>query len=100
MVAAKSDIRYRIHTDIGTFHFYEMGEQEHQLLAGMKPDDRNYGDNAVYHQYDNQGNKIEKVVEKGNYLLFFSELAEAIRNNGKPPVTPVEALRVIKYLSR
>jgi len=99
MIAAKSDIRYRIHTDKGTFHFYEMGEQEHQLLAGMKPDDKNYGDKAVYHQYDYEGNKIEKVVEKGNYLMFFSELAEAIRNGGKPPVTPEEALRVIKYLS-
>lgn len=99
MVAAKSDIRYRIHTDQGTFHFYEMGEQEHQLLAGMKPNDKNYGDNAVYHQYDYKGNKIEKVVEKGNYLMFFSELAEAIKNNGKPPVTPEEALRVIKYLA-
>jgi scyllo-inositol 2-dehydrogenase (NADP+) len=99
MVAAKSDIRYRIHTDKGTFHFYEMGEQEHQLLAGMKPDDENYGDNAVYHQYDYEGNKIERVVEKGNYLMFFSELADAIRNNGRPPVTPDEALKVIKYLS-
>jgi scyllo-inositol 2-dehydrogenase (NADP+) len=100
MVAAKSDIRYKLHTDIGTFHFYKMGEQEHQLLAGMKPDDKNYGDNAIYHQYDYQGNKIEKVVVKGNYLMFFTELAQAIRNGGKPPVTPEEALNVIKLLSK
>jgi len=100
MVAAKSDIRYKLHTDIGTFHFYKMGEQEHQLLAGMKPDDKNYGDNAIYHQYDYQGNKIEKVVVKGNYLMFFTELSQAIRNGGKPPVTPEAAINVIKLLSK
>ena len=96
MVAAKSDIRYRIHTDRGTYHFYEMGEQEHQLLAGMKPDDKEYGDNAVYHHYDYKGNKHARVVEKGNYLGFFGELANAIRNGGKPPVTAEEQLRVIQ----
>jgi scyllo-inositol 2-dehydrogenase (NADP+) len=77
-----------------------MGEQEHQLLAGMKPDDSNYGDNAIYHHYDGKGNKIEKVVEKGNYLMFFSELASAIRTGTKPPVTTDEALKVMEYLSR
>ena len=100
MVAAKSDIRYRIHTDRGTYHFYEMGEQEHQLLAGMKPDDKEYGDNAVYHHYDYKGNKHARVVEKGNYLGFFGELANAIRNGGKPPVTAEEQLRVIQLLSK
>jgi len=99
MVVAKSDIRYKLHTDHGTYHFYEMGEQEHQLLAGMRPKDKEYGDNAVYHQYDYDGNKIEHTVIKGNYLIFFSELAEAIRNGGKPPVTEEEALLIIKYLS-
>ena len=100
MVAAKSDIRYRIHTDRGTYHFYEMGEQEHQLLAGMKPDDKEYGDNAEYHHYDYKGNKHARVVEKGNYLGFFGELANAIRNGGKPPVTAEEQLRVIQLLSK
>lgn len=100
MVAAKSDIRYKIHTDKGTFHFYEMGEQEHQLLAGMKPNDSQYGDNAIYYHYDGLGNKFDKTVEKGNYLMFFTELAQAIRNGGKPPVTTNEALKVIEYLTK
>ena len=99
MVAAKSDIRYRIHTDKGTYHFYEMGEQEHQLIAGMKPDDKEYGDNAIYHHYDNDGNKHQHI-EKGNYLSFFTMLADAIRNGGTPPVTPEEQLRVIQLLSK
>jgi len=100
LIAAKSDIRYRIHTDQGSYHFYEMGEQEHQLIAGMKPDDKDYGDNATYHHYDNEGNKYAHVVEKGNYLSFFDMLADAIRNGGTPPVTPEEQLRVIQLLSK
>lgn len=99
MIAAKSDIRYKIHTNKGTYHFYEMGEQEHQLLAGMKPDDPEYGDNANYDRYDYEGVKTSRQVEKGNYLGFFTQLKEAIRDGGEPPVTPEEAARLIKYLS-
>ena len=99
MIAAKSDIRYKVHTDKGTFHFYEMGEQEHQLLAGIKPDDAEYGDNANYDQYDYEGVKTSHQVIKGNYLGFFTKLKEAIREGGEPPVTPEEAARLIKLLS-
>ncbi len=77
-----------------------MGEQEHQLLAGMMPDDKNYGDNATYHFYDLDKKKHARVVEKGNYLGFFTQLSKAIRNGENPTVTPEEQARVIQYLSK
>lgn len=98
MHAVKSDVRYKLHTDQGTYYFYEMGEQEHQLIAGMTPDDPNYGDNALYDYFDLNGDKSSHQVEKGNYMMYFTELAQAIRKGGKPPVTPEEAERLIEYL--
>lgn len=98
MHAAKADVRYKIHTDRGTYYFYKMGEQEHQLIAGMKPDDPEYGDNAMYDLFDADGNKTSHRVIKGNYLMYFTMLADAIRNGGEPPVSTAESVRLIKYL--
>jgi len=96
--AAKPDMRYKVHTNQGTYHFYEMGEQEHQLLAGMTPDDPDYGDKAYYDHYDYEGNKTSHQVIKGNYLMYFTKLADAIRNGGEPPVSTEDAIRLIGYL--
>lgn len=98
LIAAKPDIRYKVHTNKGTYHFYEMGEQEHQLIGGMKPDDPAYGDNAFYDFYDYEGVKTSHQVVKGSYMAFFTKLAEAIRYGSPPPVTTEATLRVIRML--
>ena len=98
MVACRPDIRYKVHTNKGTYHFYEMGEQEHQLLAGMKPDDPLFGDNAHYDFYDLDGNKESRKVMKGNYLEFFTVLAQAIHGHGEPPVSADHREWLIKQL--
>lgn len=98
LIAPHSDIRYKVHTNKGTYYFYEMGEQEHQLIAGMKPNDPAYGDNALYDLFDNNGNKTQHQVVCGTYMDYFTKLAGAIRDGGEPPVTLKEATRVIKYL--
>jgi scyllo-inositol 2-dehydrogenase (NADP+) len=99
MHAAKSDVRYKIHTDRGTYYFYEMGEQKHQLIAGMTPDNPDYGDNAMYDLFDNDENKTSHQVVKSNYLMYYTMLADAIRNGGKPPVSTADSVRLIKYLN-
>ena len=98
MMAPHPDIRYKIHTNKGTYYFYEMGEQEGQLIAGMKPNDPDFGDNAYYDLYDFQGNKSRHQVVRGNYMAYFTQLAKAIREGGQPPVKVGDATRVIKYL--
>ncbi len=100
LIAAKADIRYKLHTNKGTYHFYVMGEQEHQLIEGMKPNDELYGDNAVYDFYDYQGVNHKQQVIKGSYMEYFSQLAKAIRGEGQAPVTPEEAARLMKYLEQ
>lgn len=98
LFAPKADLRYKLQTNKGTYHFHEMGEQEHQLLAGMTPDDPAYGDNAYYDCYDYDGNHSKDQVIKGSYMDYFTKLYQAIREGGAPPVTPEEAARLIKYL--
>jgi scyllo-inositol 2-dehydrogenase (NADP+) len=98
LIAAHPDIRYKVHTSKGTYHFYEMGEQEHQLIAGITPDQPDYGDNAYYDLYDFKGNKTSHQVVKGSYMTYFTKLAQAIRTGSKPPVTIDESIRLIGYL--
>lgn len=98
LIAANPDIRYKIHTNKGTYQFYKMGEQEEQLIAGMKPNDPDYGDNAYYDLYDFKGNKTSHQVVKGNYMGYFSQLAKAIRSGEQPPVVTEESVKLISRL--
>ncbi len=99
LVAMKADERYKMHTSKGSYYFHVMGEQEHQLLAGMTPDHPDYGgDNASYDYYDLEGNKSSIQVAKGNYLAYFTQLADAINNGGEPPVSCEDAAMLIKHL--
>lgn len=92
--------RYSIQTNKGAFVFKEMGEQEHQLLAGMSPLDVNYGDNAMYDLVDLEGNISKKQVIKGNYLMYYTQMFNAIRKGATPEVTKEEAALLIKYLEK
>lgn len=98
MTAVKPDERYKMHTTKGTYYFHEMGEQEHQLIAGMTPDNPDYGDNASYDFYSIDGNKTSRQVVKGNYLNYYSKLADAINNNDELPVSHEDAALLIKYI--
>ncbi|MCI2285626.1 Gfo/Idh/MocA family oxidoreductase [Colwellia sp. MSW7] len=98
MTAIKADERYKMHTSKGTYYFHEMGEQEHQLIGGMTPKSPEYGDNATYDFYDIDGNKESIQVIKGNYLDYYSKLADAINNDGELPVSHEDAALLIKYL--
>ena len=98
--ATYKEPRYTVQTDIGAFQFFVMGEQEDQLIAHMKPSDEKYGDNAMYSIIDLEGNKSSKQVVKGNYLMYYTQMAKAIREGAKPEVTKEEAALLIKYLEQ
>lgn len=92
--------RYTIHTDKGVYQFHEMGEQEPQLLQGMKPSDPDYGDNSLYDYHKPDGTMEKKRVIKGNYLMYYTQLAKAIRGEAKAEVTKEDALLLTKYLEK
>lgn len=98
--ATYKEPRYTIQTNKGSYQFHKMGEQEIQLLDGMKPLDANYGDNAMYDIYNLDGTIDHKQVEKGNYLMYYTQMAKAIREGAAPEVTKEEAALLIKYLEK
>lgn len=98
--AAYKEPRYTIQTNKGAYQFHKMGEQEHQLIDGMKPLDVNYGDNALYDIIDFEENKTSQQVVKGNYLMYYTQMAKAIREGATPEVTKEEAALLIKYLEQ
>ncbi|MEC9485853.1 MAG: Gfo/Idh/MocA family oxidoreductase [Candidatus Izemoplasma sp.] len=98
--ASKEDVRYKLHTNKGTFYFYKMDEQENQLLAGIRPLDENYGDKSTYDFFNLNGEKTTHKKLVGNYLSYFDQLAKAIRENRKLPVSHEDALTVITFLER
>ena len=96
--ASHPDVRYKLHTDRGTYYFYEMDAQEIQLLDGVRPLDSDYGDKSTYDFFDLDGDKSSHQLVRGDYLMYFDMLADAIRNDGPLPVSNEDAVRVITYL--
>ena len=92
--------RYTIHTDNGVYQFHQLGEQEYQLLQGIKPSDPNYGDNALYDCHKLDGTMEKKRVVKGNYLMYYTQLAKALRGMAEAEVTKEEALMLTQYLEK
>ena len=92
--------RYTIQTNQGTYQFHKMGEQEPQLIQGVRPLDPDYGDNSLYDYYKLDGTMEKRRVIKGNYLMFYTQMARAIRLGEQPEVTKESAAKVIQYLER
>lgn len=98
MHAAHPDVRFKLHTDQGTYYFYKMDEQENQLLAGKRPWDDDYGDTSYYDHFDWDGHKTSKQIVKGDYTIYFDLLAKAIQSDGPLPVSTDDAIKVIGIL--
>jgi len=98
MHAAKPDVRFKIHSDKGTYYFYEMDLQENQLLEGIRPLDEVYGDKETYDHIDWDGKITSTTKIKGDYTYFFDKLANAIRNDGHLTVSTEDAINVVGYL--
>jgi predicted dehydrogenase len=93
-----------LHGTKGSFVKYGIDPQEDQLRAGLMPTDENYGLDTpeLYGTlvYDENGETIRETVEtlRGNYKYYFDAVAESIRNQSAPPVSPDEYLLVIRIL--
>jgi predicted dehydrogenase len=93
-----------LHGVNGSFVKCGVDTQEEQLKSGMKPTDAVYG----IDRFENQGvlnieisgqTQRESIPsEPGNYMLFFDNVAFAIRNKVAPAVSPRENLIIIRIL--
>ncbi len=96
--ATYKEPRYRFLTQDYGYVFHKMGEQEDKLRSGMGPLDRHYGDEAKYDIYDGLTIIDQPQVDNGNYLMYYTQMANAIRGLAEPEVTKEEAARLIQYL--
>jgi scyllo-inositol 2-dehydrogenase (NADP+) len=95
---AKSGVRYKLHTNKGSYYFYNMDLQESQLLNGMSPLDHDYGDNQLFDFFDFEGNTVSKHMIKGNYLDFFHSLYKSIREGKELIVSNESSIKLIEFL--
>jgi scyllo-inositol 2-dehydrogenase (NADP+) len=94
-----------IHGTKGSYIKPFCDEQENQLLAGMRPNDENFG----FEKPNSEGklsyinDKNEKILEiipsiKGNFMALFESLYQSIRHDKEFPVKNEEILQQISFL--
>ena len=93
-----------LHGTNGSFVKYGIDPQEDQLKGGMLPTDEVYGfdtpDMFGKLVLDENGETIIETIEtiRGDYRLYFDAVANSIRQQQVPPISPVENLLVIRIL--
>jgi len=96
--------RYKVLGNLGTFTKYGLDVQEGDLKAGKVPTDINWGTEApdIWGTLDTEieglhfKGKVES--EKGNYLAFYDNLADAINKQAELLVKAEEAMHVIQLI--
>lgn len=94
--------RFQIHGTKGSFLKSGIDPQEQDLMAGKNPLDPDWGmtpedqDGVLSHE-----EKMLKIPTlPGNYAAFYTQLADAIRQNKPLPVLPEDALHVIRLIEQ
>lgn len=93
-----------LHGTTGSFIKPGIDPQEDQLKAGMLPTDEVYGFDTpeMYGTLvlDENGETIRETIEtiRGDYRLYFEAVANSIRQQQAPPISPAENLLVIRIL--
>ena len=94
------NIRFRVQGDAGSYEKMGLDPQEDRLKAGVTPKDVSWADESEAEYgivYDAERSQIV-TTERGGYQRFYQALAEAIRGDGKVPVTAEQALQSIKLI--
>ncbi|HTN20837.1 MAG TPA: Gfo/Idh/MocA family oxidoreductase [Pelobium sp.] len=107
MLVVKQQPAYVFYGINGTLTKNRTDVQEPQLLAGMKPNDQDYGkeksgDEGKLYTFGDKGEVIEEQIalENGNYMLLFDEVYNTIRNNGEYFVKQNDILGQLSILEK
>ena len=96
--------RYKILGNLGTFTKYGLDPQEDCLKAGLTPGSDDWGVEPpeIWGTLDTEIDGLhfmgEVESEKGNYLLFYDNLADALNEGAPLLVTAEEAMQVIRMI--
>jgi len=101
VLVKEAGARFAIHGTKGSFVKFGIDPQEAALRAGLMPTSKSWGSDAKeWFGVLNTEGKPKKVIptERGNYMGFFDNVYEAIRNNKELEVTPQQALKNIRLI--
>lgn len=93
--------RFAVHGTQGSWIKYGLDIQEEQLKAGMKPGDDGWGAELKPGRiYRAEGGEESSPLARGDYRVYYSEVAAAIRGDGLNPVTPAQACKVMDIIEQ
>ncbi|NIJ19038.1 scyllo-inositol 2-dehydrogenase (NADP+) [Sphingomonas naasensis] len=93
--------RFAVHGTRGSFVKYGLDPQEAQLRAGARADAPGLGvEEATQHGALIGGDGASQIVpsETGDYRRFYAGIAHAIADRAPPPVSPEDALAVLRIV--
>jgi len=96
--------RYVIHGVLGSYVKFGIDPQEEALQAGQMPEGDNWGaenpENRGMITIDYQDLKIDGRIETepGNYMKFYDNVFDVLRNDGDTAITPGDARNVIRII--
>lgn len=100
-LVAAHDLRFAVHGTGGSWIKHGIDPQEAATVAGRRPDGDDWGHDPLdgLLTSGDAGKSPQRIPsERGDYRLFWSALAAAIRGEGPNPVAPREALAVMDVL--
>lgn len=101
VIASKAGPRFRVRGLAGEYVKQDLDAQEAQLVGGMRPDARGFGEEPAdrwghFHAGDGSVRAIPTLP--GGYIRFYTLLRDAIIGDGPPPTDPNDALQVLRIM--
>ncbi|MBD8873624.1 oxidoreductase [Rhodanobacter sp. DHB23] len=91
--------RFIVHGTQGSVVKPEIDPQETQLLAGMRPGDAGWGEDADdLLLYDGNGNIQRLAPPRGDQGRYYAAFRDAVQGHGSNPVTPGQAIAVMAVI--
>lgn len=102
-LAAHAAPRYLLHGTRGSYVKQGVDPQEDALRAGRRPGGSDWGIDAlpgkwVRAQPDGSLHTEAVPSARGDYRRYYTQVRDAILGQGKPPVTPEEAVQLMQWL--
>jgi predicted dehydrogenase len=100
MIAADSATRFLVRGTKGSLTKRRGDPQEDQLVGGQKPGTPGWGrdPDPLILVAGEGGAPTEVATPAGNYLSYYLAIRDAVRGEGKPPVTPAQATTVMAII--
>ena len=100
LFSAGPNLRFNIQGDQGQYRKLGLDPQEERLKAGIQPNTADWGkeyEQQYGHLYFADSSQVEET-ECGGYQHFYLQMADAINNGTKPPVSAEDALWNIRLI--